>query len=69
MDTEEKFKRRMKSDDETYWKLLKDHFNNESGKGYTVQNIELNTFIGKTQIASVTEAISKIDAIIDKYGE
>ena len=69
MDTEEKFKRRMKSDDETYWKLLKDHFNNEDGKGYTVQNIELNTFIGKTQIASVTEAISKIDAIIDKYGE
>ena len=69
MDTEEKFKRRMKSDDETYWKLLKDHIINEDGKGYTVQNIELNTFIGKTQIASVTEAISKIDAIIDKYGE
>ena len=68
--TEHKFQKSVKVyDNESQWGRLEFYFKLETGKGHTVQDIELNTLLGQTQITDVADAIKKIDVILEKYGE
>ena len=66
-DTEEKFKRQTQQQE--FWKTLKGNFSRGTGPKWTVKGKEIKDLIEQTQITDVTDAISKIDALLEKYGE